>query len=472
VTASEEKQYTIPEAMERLSLSRAEIYRRVKDKLLKADKVEQQLCFAAAELDRYAQALVEERELLQQALIDWLSFFAERLPPPQRDALPQVAVDAPVTEKVAELGSRILLVIQTTGATDLYLDPLHAGDRLLLGTEGNRREVARFPAPLATPLKAWFRTLAPLGDMEAGKVGVGLGKRKIAEQPCQFRLAAIPTLLGEHLHLRFFHDDEPQSTADLGYTPAQSAILDQLLAGQPGLLLLVSPGDSASDRHRLNLARQLSADGRLVVSLEHRIQHRADELVQLDLATSTDFAPLWEAALGMGPDILLFDAIGSLEEARAALEGTGSGAVVVAQVRATTALDGIDRLLRFELERDALARYLHGIIERISLRRLCPDCRGQRPLEASEATLLQADSAATVGVRSTCDRCGDGFSGRRQLYGLWPADDSLLTWIRDETGDKPLPTPPPELSLASAARQAVLDGELILEDALPFLSRR
>lgn len=471
MTASEEKQYAIPEAMERLSLSRAEIYRRVKDKALKADKVDRQLRFGEAELGRYAQVLIDERQVQQQALSDWLTFFAERLPPPERDTLPQIA-DLPVAEQVAELGRRILLVALATGATDLYLDPLHAGDRLLLGTEGNRRETARFPAPLASPLKAWFRALAPLGDISTGAIGVGLGKREIGEQSCQFRLAAIPTLLGEHLHLRFFPEDEPQSAVELGYTSEQANALAQLLAGQPGLLLLVSPGDGASDHHRLNLARQLSAAGRLVVSLEHRIQHRADELVQLDLATTPDFARLWQTALGMGPDILLFDAIDSLEEARAALEGVGSGAVVVAQVRSTTALDGIDRLLRFELERHSLARYLRGTIERISLRCLCPDCRSRRPLEAEEAALLGADSVATVGVPSSCDRCGDGFVGRLQLYGLWPADAPLLAWIRDPVEDAPPPTPPAELALASAVRQAVLDGKLLLEEALPFIGER
>lgn len=459
---------TIAQAMERLGLSRAELYRRVKDKALKADKADRRLRFAEDELQRYSQVLAAERETVQEALSRWLTFFAERLVQSGREEPPSV-VEKTTAEQVAELGRRILLSALAGEVNNLYLDPLHQGDRLLVGVDGHRTELARFPAPLAGPLKNWFKALAALTQLADSGVFEGLGKYQDEGAARQFRLAVVPTLLGEHLHLHIYLDRQQKTLEELGYTPAQSTALSGLLVGRPGLLLVVGPAEAAAERHRLALARQLSAAGRLVVSLEHRIQYRAEELIQLDLPTGQPFEPLWRAALGMGPDVLLFDQVDSAAEARSLLEGVGSGAVVVAQLLAPTALDGLGQLLRFEMDRQALSRALLGVVERAVMRRLCPACRTSRPPTPEEAALLDVAPEAEIGVAQRCDHCGDGFSGRRYLCGLWPTDDGLAPWIRRAAPDSPLPAPPPELSLAAAARQAVLEKDALLEEALPFL---
>lgn len=460
--------HSIDAAMERLSLSRAEIYRRVKEKLLKADKVDRRLRFSAEELQRYADVLAGERGALQEALTHWLASFAGRLSGRLQEELPPAA-EKTVAEQTAELGRRILLDALSREAIDLYLDPLHQGDRLLLGEEGQRREIARFPAPLAGQLKTWIKALAPLAQVAESGIHEGLGKYQYDGNACQFRLAVVPTLLGEHLHLHFYLDSAQTSLASLGYAPPQAAALSSLLAGRPGLLLIVGPADAAADRHRLELARQLGGDGRLIVSLERRIQYRAEDLIQLGLQDEQKFAPLWRAALGMSPDVLLFDQVDSPAQARALLEGVGSGAVVVAQMHAATALDGLGQLFRLEIDRPGLTRVLLGVVERAALRRLCSACRAGRPLEPSEAEMLDTDPTTNISAARTCDQCGDGFSGRRYLCGLWPADDALTGWIRAADPQARPPAAPAELSLGYAARQAVLDGEVLLEEALPFL---
>ena len=70
---------SLDEAVDKLGLSRPEIYRRVQDKALKGEKSDRSLCFDLEEIERYAEVLEQERGLLQEAIDRWLAFFAGRL---------------------------------------------------------------------------------------------------------------------------------------------------------------------------------------------------------------------------------------------------------------------------------------------------------------------------------------------------------------------------------------------------------
>ena len=72
-------QVSMDDAVARFGLTRAEIYRRVKDGAIAADKVDRRLCFREAEVARYAAVLDRERDLLARLLDRWLPWFAARL---------------------------------------------------------------------------------------------------------------------------------------------------------------------------------------------------------------------------------------------------------------------------------------------------------------------------------------------------------------------------------------------------------
>ena len=468
MTESEEKFVDIEQAMARLSLSRAEVYRRVVDGVFKADGAERRLRFTEAEVERYAQVLAGERENLAGETVRWLSFFAARLDQYEDVTLQEVA-DKPVADQVAELGERILLDGVLSRVRDLYLDPLREGYRLLYGFQGNRQEVARFAPTLCDRLRDWFKGRVTLPA--EGKVRQGLGQQAHGDQVHPFRLTAIPTLLGEHVHLNFFPHYDRGGIAGLGYFPAQEEALRRLLDGRPGLLLLAGPAAPEAEEHRLGLALELSAAGRLVVSLEHRVHFHSELLVQLDLGEEAEFDAVWRTALDMGPDVLLVDEVCTAEEAKKLLEGVAGGMAVVAQVRAPSGLDCLRQLLGFEVERQTLARQLLGLIEWTRLRQLCPHCRTHRSLEPEETQRLRVANGRQVAVAQGCAVCGDGFLGRRSVYGLWTMEPGLFDWIRtpDASPELLVRNLSGELSLSQAVRQAVVTGEVEWEEAASFL---
>ena len=162
------------------------------------------------------------------------------------------------------------------------------------------------------------------------------------------------------------------------------------------------------------------------------------------------------------------DEVRDADQAQALLEGVRSGAMLLVQMRAGNMIEAVQKLLDFEIDRAALGRALLGGVDKAVVRRLCPQCAQRRSLREDELARLGAEVGDEVGTPVGCLVCGDGYVGRRSVYGLWLANAELAAWIADPQTDPPLPPAGPE-SLTAALRRTVLNGEATPEEALAFL---
>ena len=469
----------LEQAMERLALSRAEVYRRIKEGALTPQKVEHRLRFDPDEVARYAGVLQEERDDLQQELDRWLQHFSEQTVPPtgavEEGAAPSSDSTPPPqseADKVAALGDLLLRYAAQSDAGDLHLDPVNDGTRMLLSLPGSVLEVARFGTDVSGRLGEWFKALGPLPA--EGALGEALVQREVDGGPRQYRLAVIPTALGELVHLHDFATCAEGSLESLGYNEVQARSLRTTVGGHPGLLVVAGPPDQWGERHRLAMARELSADGRLVVSVEHRVHYRSELLVQLETGGEEGTFPvLWRRALDMRPDYLFLDEVRDVAEAGCLLEAVQAGVVVVSQVAASDGLAALRRLVELEVEGGVLAGALLAYSERVVLRRLCPACRQE--LAADELTTASLGPATGERVWQQgegCGQCTSGWLGHVALFGLRQTDDPLCEWLA-AGGHPPGPEPSPDgHSLAAALCGAARSGEIDVTAALAHFRRR
>lgn len=458
---------SLDEAVEMLGLSRPEIYRRVLDKTLTGEKIDRRLWFRPDEVRRYAGALEEDRRRLKEVIGKWLSFFARRLEN-QSWAVTADVGGKDTAEQVAEVGERVLQDALRAGARDVHLDPLYEGMRLLYNV-GRCREAARFEACLREPLVAWLTGLTDLNEGGASGIREGMFSRSWVEPACRMRLTEIPTALGSHFHIHLFTGCENSSLENLGYTSDQTKRIRQDFVSRPGLILQIGSGTPEDDRNRITLAREWAESGRLVVCIEHRPGFRAEQLIQLDLRNSeeSNAGELWRTAFRMGPNVLVVDEVRDAAEARALLEGVRGGAVVLAHVSAGSLQEALRKLAEFEIDGTAVGRAFLGAVEKAVVRRLCDECSRRRPAGPGEAARIGIDEGTEVGMAAGCQACGDGYSGSRQVYGLWTAEPDIAAWIGGSR-DCPLRPPDGPESLAAALRRAVRGGQATPDEVIAF----
>ncbi len=458
---------SLDEAVAMLSLTRPEIYRRVLDKTLKGEKIDRRLWFPQDEVRRYAGKLENDRSLLKKVVGKWLTFFAGRLEnQPWAEMADVGGKDS--GEQVAEIGERMLQDAVLAGASDVHLDPLHEGMRLLFNV-GRCREAARFEACLREPLVAWLTGLTDLKEEGASGIREGMLSRPWVEPACQMRLTEIPTALGSHFHIHLFTGCENSSLEDLGYTSNQAKRIRQDFVSRPGMILQVGSGTPEDDRNRITMAREWADSGRLVVCIDHRPGFRAEQLIQLDLRNSEESndGELWRTAFRMAPHVLVVDEVRDPVEARALLEGVRGGAVVLAHVSAGSLQEALRKLTEFDLDGFAVGRAFLGAVEKAVVRRLCDRCSRKRPIDPGEAERIGIEVGTQVGVAVGCQACGDGFSGSRQVYGLWTAEPEIAAWM---AGNRDCPPPQQDVpgSLAAGLRKAVHDGEATPDEVIAF----
>lgn len=433
--ASAEARLSLEEAMAALSLSRAEVYRMVGEGKLKGEKVDHRLRFAAGEVERAA----GELRTAQEGLLADLSAALERFAPLSEE--PDSGTDAAV--EVARLGKRILREAMRDGVDDIAVDPVVDGDRLLLRRGGRRHERDRWPTRLSVKMKEWFRSQA--APTPRGGVAAGTGRLDLDGEQRQLTLTAVPTRMGEHLHLRLHAEPPAQDLVTIGYEETQATTLASWFGAGAGLLLLADAADGWSQRHRMRLAQRLAAAGRLVVSVEHRLHKRSPDLVQLDVDSAGEgvtFADLWRSVLAMDPDVIVIDEVQDADEARLAVAGAG-GALVLAQVMAGSAPAALRTLTGWGIAADGLTAQLLGAVERRSARRLCPSCR--QPGRSADEPFRAAG----------CGACDGGDAGHRAVVGLVPGAD-LTAWLGDDSVD----VSGGDLGLTAAIGRAVVAGEV------------
>lgn len=466
---------SLDEVMVRLNLSRAEVYRQVKDEKLKAEIDGDVPRFAETDVSVFETERDQTLKTLREALDYWMGFYEKRIPEGEPDLSEKEESELLDEERAKILAQYIVTDGMACAATDIYFDPLHSDVRILYRSEGWLRQLGTMAGVLSDLVKAELKALGNLVPQEedAGFME-GIFTQEWENQTYQIRIKATPTALGEHVHLHFYAEEKAPELAVLGYTPSQVEVMRELLTGQPGVLIAAGASDPQADRHRLGLANVLAAEGRLVVSLEHRLHFQSELLVQLAIDESAGFESVMKTVFGMRPDVVIFDDVRDKVEADAILEAATAGAMVVAQVRSVGFVEAVLYLIDLEISRAGLAQVLLGGVERWALRRLCPMCRAIRESSFDERAFL-GDSITRVFEPQGCDVCGDGFMGWTRRFGIWPVDAALADAVRNL--ERPGPGTPliewgmhNNLSFVHAVRSAVIDGEVAVKDVLSLKS--
>lgn len=458
----------IEDAMGRLALGRAQVYRLVKDGKLKATKRDALLAFSERDLATAAGILAERRE----SVADLLRLLAAKLAEQGIDDLPEPCADD-ITDGVGVAASRILLYGIAARASDLFVMPGEDGDRYLARFEGRLLELARVDRELGNLLKEQLKAMALLPAADAGEHGAIVFKFAHEDWSVQVRMSVLPTMAGEQLHLQPFSANVECSLDAIGLTARQGEVLHEMLADKPGLYVLTGSQHRFVQEQRLALAAYLSSRGRLVVAIDRAAHVRSDDVIHLDgrHAADTDATGPWQTAMGLGPDAIMVDQVEDSNQAAHILAALTAGITVLVHVERATAVAGITALTELGLARDELCRYLRAATEFVVVPRLCTDCREPRTMRAEEVQALGEPETKQVYIAAGCDQCDDGFRGSRAVWGLLLASDLEFADSLDgeanlkRGGDESLSS---DTSLAAAMRCAALSGDTTFDHSEPF----
>lgn len=344
-------------------------------------------------------------------------------------------VDSPPDDgPAARLLAQTLTEAAERGASDIHVEPTEHGWRIRLRVDGALHELPLPPAHLRDAFVTRVKVLARLDIAERrvpqdGRLRLAVGTGQVED----YRVSALPTVLGEKLALRRL-DTLPSdlSLETLGFDARQRPIVEAAIRAPHGLVLVTGPTGSGKTLSLYAFVQMLNARSRNVCTVEDpaEIQLAGVNQVNVREKTGLTFSTTLRALLRQDPDVIMIGEIRDAETADVALKAAQTGHLVLSTLHTNDAPSAIGRLLDIGVARYNLAAALRLVTAQRLVRRLCVHCRAPAP--HSPTALAAAGFAADTptgwtpyGARG-CSACHDaGYRGRIGIHQVMPVSPAL-----------------------------------------------
>ena len=360
------------------------------------------------------------------------------------------------------------------GASDIHLEPKEHRLAVRFRVDGvlvNRRP---YPVDKASGVLARTKVLGKMDLAERrlpqdGTFEVGVQGRTIS-----VRCSSFPTPHGEKMVLRLLPGGYSMPLGRLGMPEAQAEVLGRWLAQTSGLVLVTGPTGSGKTSTLYSCLGALDAKSRNVVTLEDPIEVVLPDITQGQVNTriGMDFARGLRHVLRQDPDVILVGEMRDLETAQIAVRASLTGHLVLSTLHTTSAVATIVRLVDMGLERHVIAGALTGIIAQRLVRRICPHCRVEGPVERdwSRDFGFELPPDTVLAHPKGCPRClHTGFRGRAGLFDIVEVDDDLRDLVRSGASRRQLKELLKERDLPTVRRRGLelaLQGVTTLSEVL------
>ena len=357
--------------------------------------------------------------------------------------LKDLALEVPI---IREVNNMVMAGIKM-GASDIHLEPFRDLIELRYRVDGvlhNR------PAPSLEDYPAVISRVKILAELDIAERRLpqdGRYMMRAAGQEVDIRVSTVPTPFGEDVALRLLNQKKQLLSIDaLGLSPEVMQAFRDVLHRSHGLMLVTGPTGSGKTTSLYAGLKDIIDGEKKIITVEDPVEYEVAGVSQIQAHSEIGltFASTLRSILRHDPDVILVGEIRDRETAEIAVQAALTGHLVLSTVHTNDAVSSIGRMLNLGVADYMLASGLIAVTGQRLVRRLCPECRRQRPVEPALAERFAIDRDVTVYEAVGCVECdGNGYSGRlpiaefltidaeiRELILARPTSDALLEKAR------------------------------------------
>ena len=339
-----------------------------------------------------------------------------------------------------------------TGASDIHYQP------------EEKRVIVRFriDGVLQQVLELDTSTYAYLANQLKYKAGMRLNVTNIPqdgrylfvvnERKIDVRVSSIPTEYGESFVCRLLDSKKKDfKFEDLGFEGRNLGILNAALKIDNGMILVTGPTGSGKTTTLYSMLNEFNQPENKIITLEDPIEYHLTGITQSQINEKRGytFGSGLRAILRQDPDIVMLGEIRDMDTAETAAQAALTGHIVLSTLHTNSAVETVPRLLNIGLKPFMIAPALGVVIAQRLVRKVCPFCVQQKPVEESDRKTLEKAIAqihaaqppltlsvpATLPLGAGCDKCSHtGFLGQSSIAEMFTNSDELKEAILAEKG--------------------------------------
>ncbi len=336
--------------------------------------------------------------------------------------------------RVSRILETILAGGLATGASDIHIEPEETYIRLRYRLDGVLVNVLNFDFETYNLVLSRIKLLSGLKlnikkDSQDGRFSVHVGTDDI-----EIRTSILPGAYSESVVMRLLN---PKSIGvpleQLGIPSKLLSILLKEVEKPNGMILTTGPTGSGKTTTLYAFLKKIHNPTVKIITIEDPIEYHLPGIVQTQVNDKGyTFLEGLRAAVRQDPDIIMIGEIRDSETAAIAINSALTGHLVFSTLHTNDAAGAFPRLIDLGVNSKILSSALSISLAQRLVRRLCPDCKKEIPLEGEnlarvDRTLSSIMDKTQVPTKERalnkiwmpvgCDKCNHtGYKGRIGIY--------------------------------------------------------
>ena len=354
-------------------------------------------------------------------------------------------------------------------ASDIHVEAEPDRIRVRCRVDGVLYTTATYSLQLLSAIVARIKIISGLDISEKRKPQDGRFSYTVDHREYDIRVSTLPTVYGENCVLRLNQKKAlNRNKKTLGLFEEDLAKFDKILSHPNGIVLVTGPTGSGKSTTLYTALSELNSDMVNIITVEDPVGANIEGInqVQVNVKAELTFANALRSILRQDPDIIMIGEIRDTETAAIAVQASITGHLVVSTLHTNDTASSIARLMDMGVESYLIADSTVGIIAQRLVRRLCENCKKERPVLEHEADYLELSAKdrarQTIFEPVGCQRCnGTGYYGRIGVYEIMEITPRIRGMIARRAHTDSLREAAIEegmLTLKQSVRRLVLDG--------------
>jgi general secretion pathway protein E len=213
---------------------------------------------------------------------------------------------------------------------------------------------------------------------------------KMASKDLDIRVSTLPLAEGESLVLRFLIKESINYDLDyLGLEQDLIKTLQEDISKTAGVILLTGPTGSGKTTTLYSCLNKINSEDKKIITIEDPVEYHLDGINQIQVRPEIgyDFLSALRSILRQDPDVIMIGEIRDRETARVAMQSSLTGHLVFSTVHTNDAPTAYTRLIDLGVEEYLINSALISVIAQRLIRKACPDCAKQMPLDQALSRL-------------------------------------------------------------------------------------
>lgn len=354
--------------------------------------------------------------------------------------------------KIQQAAAKILISSARSGVSDIHVEPRQEEYKVRVRRDGVMQNYVSMPRSAGIKLTACLKNMAQMDIAERRASQDGKIRRRFEGQTMEFRCATAPGKFGEKMVMRFLNSNADMLSLDVLISNEKvRQDFRSIINEANGIIIVSGPTGSGKSTTLASALREKDSGEMNIVTAEDPIEYDLGGNIQqfpVIRAKGQTFSNLLRTFLRQDPDVILIGETRDPETAESSMDAAETGHLVFTTLHANSASSSLTRLMDMEVPSYKLNASLRGVLAQRLLRKVCPECSAERPINDEESRFTGLPLGVTIRFANAlnaeekekrkkegtlCTRCnGTGYQGRIGTYELMKVNRNIREAIKQQ----------------------------------------